>query len=60
MAGVAGVKIVELSRVLGVSRPTLYRAFNGETLQVEQFLTLCHWMQQDPMWFTNESEKQNG
>jgi hypothetical protein len=53
-AKVEGRKIIELPKLLGVSRPTLYRAFNGETLQVDQFLTLCHWMQQDPMWFTNE------
>jgi hypothetical protein len=47
----SGLEIKSIAHSLGISRPTLYRAFDGKTLKVEQFLTLCHWMQQDPMWF---------
>ena len=36
---------------LGVSHTRMVNAAQGKPVGTEIFLTLCHWMQQDPLWF---------
>ena len=39
---------------LGLSHARMINAAQGKPVGTEIFLTLCHWMQQDPMWFCRE------
>lgn len=43
---------------LGLSQARMINAAQGKPVGTEIFLTLCHWMQQDPMWFANEDRSQ--
>ena len=36
---------------LGLSHARMVNAAQGKPVGTEIFLTLCHWMQQDPLWF---------
>ena len=41
----------EVEQQLGISHARMVNAAQGKPLGTEIFLTLCHWMQQDPMHF---------
>jgi hypothetical protein len=41
----------EVEQRLGVSHARMINAAQGKPIGTEIFLTLCHWMQQDPLHF---------
>jgi hypothetical protein len=41
----------QIEQRLGLSHARMINAAQGKPLGTEIFLTLCHWMQIDPMWF---------
>lgn len=50
-AVVDGAHFNEVEKRLGVSHARMVNASQGKPVGTEIFLTLCHWMQADPMWF---------
>jgi hypothetical protein len=46
----------EIEKRLGVSHARLINAAQGKPVGTEIFLTLCNWMQQDPMGFCTETD----
>ena len=40
-----------IEKELGISHARMINAAQGKPLGTDIFLTLCNWMQQDPMWF---------
>ncbi len=57
-ASIRTVAVVEASHFnaiekrIGISHARMINAAQGKPVGTEIFLTLCHWMQQDPMQFT--------
>ena len=51
-AVVDAARYLEIEKRLGISHARMINAAQGKPVGVEIFLTLCHWMQQDPLWFT--------
>jgi hypothetical protein len=49
--------ITTVGQRLGLSHARMVNAAQGKPVGTEIFLTLCHWIQQDPMWFTNPADK---
>ena len=45
-----------IEKRLGISHARMVNAAQGKPVGTEIFLTLCHWMQQDPMWFCSEDQ----
>lgn len=43
-----------IEQELGISHARMVNAAQGKPLGTEIFLTLCHWMQIDPMFFVVE------
>ena len=43
--------LTAVQRELGLSHARMINAAQGKPVGTEIFLTLCHWMRQDPMWF---------
>lgn len=50
----------EVEKSLGVSHARLINAAQGKPVGTEIFLTLCRWMQQDPLWFAREDTPHDG
>jgi hypothetical protein len=46
----------DVEKALGISHARLINAAQGKPVGTEIFLTLCHWMQQDPLHFTTSQE----
>ena len=44
---------VEIEKLLGISHARMVNAAQGKPVGTEIFLTLCHWMQQDPLHFAS-------
>jgi len=55
-AVVDAVHMSNKCKELGVSHARMINAAQGRPVGTEIFLTLCHWMQQDPMWFCTVEE----
>jgi hypothetical protein len=47
----------EIEKRLGISHARMVNAAQGKPLGTEIFLTLCHWMDQHPMWFCHEEQE---
>lgn len=45
-----------VQKELGLSHARMINAANGSPVGTEIFLTLCHWMEQDPMWFCRPAQ----
>ncbi len=46
--------LIAVEKRLGISHARMVAAANGQPVGTEIFLTLCHWMQADPMQFAVE------
>lgn len=46
----------EIEKRLGISHVRMINAAQGKPLGTEIFLTLCHWMRQDPLWYAYEPQ----
>lgn len=44
-------RLDHVRKALGISHARMVNAAQGKPVGTEIFLTLCHWMKQDPMWF---------
>ena len=53
-AKVDAARLRAVGRKLGISHATMSRAAQGRALSAEVYLTLCHWLKVDPMWFCTE------
>jgi hypothetical protein len=54
-AVVDAARYSEIEKRLGISHARLINAAQGKPVGTEIFLTLCHWTQQDPLWFTTDA-----
>lgn len=52
--------ITNVGKRLGLSHARMVNAAQGKPVGIEIFLTLCNWMQQDPMHFAFEDNRQKG
>lgn len=46
--------LTTVQKELGLSHARMIAAAHGQPVGTDIFLTLCHWLQQDPMWFCTE------
>jgi hypothetical protein len=60
-ASIRAMTVAEASRYsavekkLGISHARMINAAQGKPVGVEIFLTLCHWLQTDPMYYCREA-----
>jgi hypothetical protein len=47
--------ITAVHQKIGLSHARMVNAAQGKPVGTDIFLTLCHWMQQDPMHFAQEA-----
>jgi hypothetical protein len=43
--------LTDVEKQTGLSHARMVNAAQGKPVGTEIFLTLCHWMQQDPLYF---------
>jgi hypothetical protein len=46
----------DIEKRIGISHARMINAAQAKPVGTEIFLTLCHWMQQDPLFFCREVE----
>ena len=49
-------RYLEVEKQLGLSHARMINAAQGKPVGTDIFLTLCHWMQIDPMFFCDPGQ----